>query len=687
MARTPRFDDYVLPLSIIAGLLVLLIPLPAAMLDFLLAANITIALIILLTTVQVRSPLELSIFPTVLLATTLSRLVLNVATTRLILTQADTQGLSAAGGVVRGFGEFVAGDRLLVGLVIFAIIFVIQLVVITKGATRISEVAARFALDGMPGRQLAIDADLASGVIDQNEALQRREQVSRQADFYGAMDGASKFVRGDAIAGALITAINLIGGLLVGVLQGGLSLVEATAVYTKLTIGDGLVSQVPALLISLAAGLLVTRSSQKVNLSAEFGRQLLAHPRVLAVASAFLALLVVTDLPALPLLMLAGGCAGLAVMLQRSGPPSPSQAAPRKSPPAAPAPAPESRIEDYLAIDPVEVEVGVALVRLADPRRGGDLMRRITRVRQDLARDLGIVLPKVRVRDNLTLPETSYAIRLSGNAVAQAHVPATAAVAVADRPGLPHLDGTPFTHPVLAGEAVTVELEQTRAAQSAGYRILSATALMADHLHQTVELLAHELLTRDATRHLLDELRKSCPTVVDELVPGAMKLNEVQQVLQALLREGVPIRQLSLILEALGDIHPHTTNLSDVTEQVRLRLKRTICARYRDPAGRLHVVTLDPQFEQRLATMQQRSADSGPPHHSAKRICQAIAQATELLTRQDHPPIVLTSGALRRFLRILTQPHLPRLIVLSQDEVTTDTRVHSVEIVGVPGVT
>ena len=386
LAVIDRYRDLILPVSIMACVGVILVPLPPALMDLMLAFNITISVIVLLTTIYNRTPLEFSIFPTLLVATTLGRLVLNVATTRLILTRADTDLSGAAGGVIQAFGEFVAGDRLEVGIVIFVIIVLIQFLVITKGATRVSEVAARFALDGMPGRQMAIDADLNSGIIDEVEAQARRAAITSQADFFGAMDGASKFVRGDAIAGILITLINIAGGLYIGYAYAGFTLSESFALFTKLTIGDGLVSQVPAFLISLAAALLVTRSSQKTNLPTEFLTQIFSHPQALAVAGAFVGLLVFTQLPTLPMLFLAGSCVGLSVLVNnqqtaKSDLETRTRAAAEveKNKPA------EKKPEDYLEVDPMRIEIGAGLLSLADPRRGGDLMEKITGVRSILA--------------------------------------------------------------------------------------------------------------------------------------------------------------------------------------------------------------------------------------------------------------------------------------------------------------
>jgi flagellar biosynthesis protein FlhA len=687
MTYLARWQNLVLPVGIIMCLLVLITPVPAWILDLLLAANIAVALIVLLTTLSVKSPLEFSIFPSLLLATTLSRLVLNVASTRLILIQAPTERLDAAGQVIRAFGEFVTGNHTAVGLVIFAIIAVIQFVVITKGAGRVSEVAARFALDGMPGRQMAIDADLNAGLIDEKEAQLRRQQVAQQADFYGAMDGSSKFVRGDAIAGVIITLINIAGGLLIGVLQGGMSLPEAGAVFTKLTIGDGLVSQTPALLISLATGLLVTRSSQAVDLPREFLRQLFSRPQVLAVAAVFLALLTLTKLPAVPLLMIGAGCGGLAYLLSRSSGTSdvardhqPAQA--DRQPKTA-----ERRIEDYLAVDPMELEIGVGLIRLADPKRGGDLLAQITEVRRRVAAELGIVLPKVRVRDNMRLGRRAYRIKISDNPVAEGSAYPDRFLAIADAVAAADLAGESTTDPATGRPAVWVDVERLDQAKRQGLPILDPTSMVSNHLRQVVRDHAADLLSRDATKHLIDEVRKTSPAVVEELIPDTMKLGEVQQALQRLLREGVPIRPLNVILEALGD---HATQSRDpwlLGESVRRRLARTLSSRYRDHERRLRVVTLDPALEDRILAGIQPAGQGFSVRLSGQtigQITQWIADAVEEFVQVGYPPVVLVSPEIRAALKQMTTSRLPRLVVLSYDEITNDTIVDTIRVVHDP---
>ena len=675
-----RIRDLVLPLAIISSVLVILVPLPTWLLDILLAGNITISVIVLLTTIYVRSPLEFNVFPSLLLATTLARLVLNVATPRLILSQSTPDSMAAAGGVIQAFGEFVAGDRIVVGIILFVIIVAIQFLVITKGATRISEVAARFALDGMPGRQMAIDADLNAGSIDEQEAKRRREEVTSQADFYGAMDGASKFVRGDAIAGIIITIINILGGFAIG-LSTGMEVTEAMEVFTRLTIGDGLVSQVPAFLISLAAGLLVTRSTQRSDMPKEFLKQLFSRPQALTIAAAFLGILIFTNLPTLPLLSLALGCVGLAVVVDRHSKSEKRQVAETERKAAeAGTPRKEERIEDYLTIDPMELELGVELVRLADPNRGGDLLPRITAVRQSVAAEIGIVLPKIRIRDNLRLGDNDYRLKIMNNAVGEGMVLPDHWLAMDPGNVTQRVPGIETKDPAFEQPAVWVEQGMRDLASAFGYTLVEPAAVLTTHLQEIVRRHADDILTRDATRLLLDELKKTSPAVVDELIPSQMKLGEVQGILQMLLREEVSIRQLGLILETLGD---HASRIKDpiyLTEYVRHRLARTICSRLRDEANRLHVLNVDPLLEDRISTgveHNERGLFVRMPSDTIKAICDRIRDEMQKLVRQGQPPIVLVSPEIRPALKQLTSSHLPRLHVLSYNEITRDTRLES----------
>jgi len=671
-----RAQDLILPIAIIASVLILLVPLPPALMDVLLAGNITISVIVLLTTIYVRTPLEFSIFPSILLATTLARLVLNVATTRLILTGAGTEGNQAAGGVITAFADFVAGDNnIVIGLIIFIIIVVIQFVVITKGATRISEVTARFALDGMPGKQMAIDADLNAGIIDEHQAQQRREEITRQADFYGAMDGASKFVRGDAIAGIVITVINVVGGLIIGMTQYSMSLTDAGRIFTQLTIGDGLVSQVPAFLISLAAALLVTRSTQKSNLPQQFIQQLFSRPQAMAIAGGFLAVLIMTDLPRTPLIALCAACLGISrVMFKKEADRISDEQATASEPPHAE----QERIEDYLSVDPMEVEVGVGLIRLADPKRGGDLLERVQRVRQSVASEIGIIMPKVRIRDNMRLEPNEYRIKIADMPVAQDQIEPGHLLAIDSGMTTGQVEGVSTKDPAFGTDARWIMPGMQDQAEIMGYTVVEPGAVLATHLTEICRRNADEILTRDATKHLIDELKQSQPTVIDELIPGVLSLAEVQSVLQLLLREQVSIRQLALILETLGDYAGRTKDPVLLTEYVRHRLARQICTRYRDKESRLHVIALDPAMEDRIQAGFEHNERGlfvrmSPP--AIEATCNVIAAELPKLTTANHAPIVLVSPQIRAALKQITENQLPQLVVLSFNEITRDTQI------------
>ncbi len=675
-----RAQELILPLAFIASVLVIMVPLPPALMDVLLAGNITVAVIVLLTTIYVRSPLEFSIFPSLLLATTLARLVLNVATTRLILTRAGTDKLEAAGGVINAFADFVAGGqgdgKIVVGLIIFVIIVVIQFVVITKGATRISEVAARFALDGMPGKQMAIDADLNAGIIDEKEAQRRREEITQQADFYGAMDGASKFVRGDAIAGIVITVINIVGGLIIGMVELGMPISEAGSLFTRLTIGDGLVSQVPAFLISLAAGLLVTRSTKKTNMPQQFLDQLFARPQALAVAGGFLAVLVFTSLPRMPLLTLGLACLGMSHMLtKREKSRMVQEAEAQRESAAAPQ---DERVEDYLTIDPMEIELGVGLIRLADPNRGGDLLDRVGRVRNNIASEIGLVMPKVRIRDNMRLEQNDYRIKIADMPIDQSTIEPGLLLAIDSGMTTGEVDGIHTTDPAFGTQAKWIQPGLQDQAELYGYTVVEPNAVLATHLTEVCRRHADEILTRDATKHLVDELKNVAPAVVDELVPDVMSLAEVQGVLQMLLREQVSIRQLALILETLGDYAPRSKDPVLLTEYVRHRLARQICTRYRDSESQLHVVALDPAVEDRVragSEHTERGLFIRMSPQAVEATCAHIKQEVEKLVTQNQTPVVLVSPQIRAALKQLTENHLPNLVVLSFNEVTRDTKV------------
>ncbi len=677
-----------MPIGIISSVLVILVPLPHWLMDVLLAANIATAVVVLLTTIYVESPLEFSVFPSLLLATTLGRLVMNVATTRLILTQADTLGIDAAGGVIRAFGEFVAGDRIVVGLIIFIIIVVIQFVVITKGATRISEVAARFALDGMPGRQMAIDADLNAQAITEEEAKIRREEITQQADFYGAMDGASKFVRGDAIAGIIITIINIIGGLVIGIFESGMDFMQAVQLFTKLTIGDGLVSQVPAFLISLAAALLITRSTAKSNLPFVFLQQIFSNTKALFVAAAFLGILMFTGLPPVPLASLAIGCVALAVILSKQTKAEETtkakEAEEAAEQEAAQTKSPEDEIKESLAVDPMEMELGVGLIRLADPNRGGDLMTRIAAVRKNVAAEIGIMLPKVRIRDNMRLGEYGYSIGIASNPVAGGEVMPTRLLAMDSGMTTGEIPGTPVRDPAFNTPAVWIEAGMRDRAEMLGYTPVEPAAVLATHLQEVVRQHADELLTRDGMHGLIEQLKTTSEALVNELIPQPMRMSQVQHILQRLLREEVSIRQLALILETLSEKVVATTDPVRLTEAVRARLSRTICGRYQDDQKQLHVATLEPALEDQVASSIEHNEHGLYIRMSPvviERVCEAIRTGLEPLYQAGHHPVVVCSPLIRPGLREITSANLPRMAVISYTEIPRDVKLVSHSLV------
>ncbi|WP_149497878.1 flagellar biosynthesis protein FlhA [Roseiconus lacunae] len=665
MTDLQRFRPLLLPGFLMACLVVILMPLPAAVMDLLLAANIALAVVILLTAIHVKSPLEFSVFPTALLVTTLSRLVLNIATTRMILTHAPTDKEDAAGGVIRMFGQFVAGDRVEIGLIIFLILVVVQFVVLTKGATRISEVAARFALDGMPGRQSAIEADVNAGAIDSDEAARRRQALVAEADFYSAMDGAGKFVRGDAIAGLVITVINIVGGLYLGIFVSRMGLAESASVFTKLTIGDGLVSQLPSLLISLAAGMLVTRGTRSDNLPDRFVSQMFSNSTAMAVGGGFVLLLTITGLPIIPLLLLGGGLLFVAWTLYSKEVDAEKQRSIASETENASTTANQKRVEDFLNVDPLEVAIGLGLLPLADPARGGDLMQRISALRNQMAAEIGIVLPKVRVRDDATLGELEYEIRLFGDFVARGQLRTDKLLAIADGKITGSIEGEPaegMGHPQNVWISPTIR-EQ---ALIYGYKTQTAPVVLTHQLENVARVYADELLSHDATGHLLDELRQIAPVLVDELVPDRVKTADVQKVLQGLLRESIPIRQLGIILEAIGDAADRDADTDQQIESVRRRLARTLCVPLRDEAGVLHAIGLGEL--------------SGEWNKTKDVTCDAIRRGVMTLIERGHPPVVVVAPTIRRRIKAMLDAAGVWAHVLSTSEITDDTQLDLIAI-------
>ena len=668
--RHRRIATYVLPITLVASLLVILVPLPSAIMDLFLAANIAAAVLILLATIFVDRPLELSVFPTILLVSTLGRLVLNVATTRLILTQAHIDGMQAAGKVIQGFGRFVAGDQVLVGLIIFAIIVLIQFLVITKGASRISEVAARFALDGMHGRQMAIDADLAAGAIDQQEAQLRRAEVSERADFYGAMDGASKFLRGDAVAGLAIMAINIVGGLYLGVIQSGMHPAEAASLYTKLTIGDGLVSQIPAFLISLGAGILITRGTSRTELSVEFVKQFASRPEPLFVAGVFLFLLVFAKLPALPLIAIGSACLFVAFSIQREraaeaneSPSNPSEEEVAKRPSLPPTKA----VEDYLDVEPLSLEVGIGLLSMVDPARGGTLLDQVTTLRNHIAADLGIVMPRVRIRDNLTLDENGYAIKLSDNVVATGTIHTQREFAIASEQVVEEISGIPTMDPATGLSAYWIETSDLAHAKTLGYTVLSPTEAVRAHLGHVVRSRADEMLTREATRRLIDRQRESTPTIIDELVPGLMGLSDIQRVLQLLVRENVSIRNLSPILETLSDHARSTSDVVVLAEAVRKRLGREIVARYSDTDQ--VVEAIGPGYPV-IDSLRKQGAETA--WREFPEFVRSLSMRMDWAHQQARRPVLLVPSDVRAAVQRQAMKSKRSIVVLGEEELPQD---------------
>jgi len=604
--RVAEHRHLMVPMAFLSLIVVLVIPLPPALMDLMLAFNISLAAVILMTTVYMKRPLDFSVFPALLLGTTLLRLVLNVATTRLILSadaSSPEEATNVAGDVIATFGTFVAGENVIVGVIIFTILVVVQFVVITKGATRMSEVAARFTLDAMPGKQMAIDADLSAGLIDEKEARERREAITAEADFYGAMDGASKFVRGDAVAGIIITLVNILGGFAIGALDKGWSLGESLSAFTMLTIGDGLVSQIPSFIIAIAAGLIVARAGGESRIGDQIPQQLASQPTALLLIAGFLGLLSATPLPTVPLLAAAIGIGitGWAVAwiakqatVRRAA--EEAKAAAAESRPAEPDP------EELLSVEAMEIELGYGLVKLADPRQNGDLMDRIARIRRTLAQELGIVLPPVRVRDNMQLDPNGYRVRMRGATVGSGTVYADLLMAMDSGLATGRLEGIAGKEPAFDLDATWIEPSMQQRAETMNYTVVDASTVITTHLTELARGHAAELLTREETSRLLEQLRKSSPKLVEEVVPGVVKPGDLRRILQSLLEEGVPIRDLESIVETLGDWGVHTKDPAVLTEYVRNALRRTISHQHAEPddEGRLvlRCVTLDPRLDQ-----------------------------------------------------------------------------------------
>jgi flagellar biosynthesis protein FlhA len=676
--------DFAIPAAILLAVMVVLAPVPAPLVDVLLAINLTVSVLALLGALAARTPLDMSVFPTFLLGITLVRLVLNIATTRLILSRAALDGTAAAGEVVEAFGQFVAANNLVVGGVIFAIIAIVQFVVITAGSTRTSEVAARFALDGLPGRQMAIDTEVNAGTVTREQARRMRLELQRQADFFAAMDGASRFVRGEAVASVIITAINILGGLAIGVVEHGMPVEKALNVYSRLTIGDGLSAAIPALFISVATGLLVSRSSQSVDLSREFSRQFTAKPHLLAITGVFLALLSLSGLPFLPLAGMAAVTLTAAVVLGRrpaieadaddeldrelpSVRPAKNstKAATQKSTPAA----------DVLADDRVVVEVGRGLVGLV--AGNGPLLERASALRTSLAADLGLVLPQVAFRDDLTLPGRGYRISVAGDAVVEDEIPAGRLLAVLQPGTSSPVDGDAAIDPLTGRTGTWVGHAQAETCRLRGATVLDDAGIVARSLESAVRRRADRLLTRDAANRLVESLRTAQPAVVEQIVPGVLTVARIQRTLQCLLREGVPIRPLAELLELMSDHAAEAAEPWQLAEIVRRRLAGTICRRARDPLGRLTAVRLAGGAVDAIT----KTARGTAPRISAKLVAD-VRRAVRTAVERGGQPVLLVPAAARRLVREAVGRHLPDVVVLADEETLDETRLEVFATVG-----
>ena len=685
-----RHKGLIVPLSFVMLLVVILIPLPPLLMDLMISANISLAVIILLTTIYMAKPLDFSVFPSLLLATTMLRLVLNIASTRLILTAdaaSPEEAIGVAGRVISAFGQFVAGDSLFVGVVIFMILVIVQFVVITKGATRISEVAARFTLDAMPGKQMAIDSDLNAGMINEAEARRRRTEISQEADFFGAMDGASKFVRGDAVAGIIITGVNIVGGLAVGIIERGWPFLQTAQVFTKLTIGDGLTSQIPSFVISLAAALIVTRSGSKEDLGEELTAQLISQPRGLAITAGFLCLLAFTPLPTIPLLTTGLGLGALALGMVRAAKARTRQAE-EQAVEQAQAPAEPPAIENLLKVDTLELEIGYGLVPLVDSAQGGDLLDRISAIRRQLAAEMGLVMPPVRIRDNIQLEPGQYRVKIRGAVVSSGELRPGLLMAMDSGIATGRVQGEPTKEPAFGLDAWWIEPGQRHRAETMNYTVVDPTSVLATHLTELVKQHGHELLTREEVNNLVETLRAKAPKLVEEAIPAIFKIAELQRVLHNLLQERVPIRDMETIVETLADWAPRSKDLDVLTEYVRNALRRTICEQYVVPGDngrpKLVAVTLDPAFEDQVSAYVERGpagTSINMPARVATRAAEQVLRALQRVTAGGHHPVVIASPQVRAVVRQIVEPHLPSVIVLGYNEVPPGVEVESLGLV------
>ena len=683
LKKASRYSDLLAAGAVVLVVAMMVIPLPAFILDLLITLNISAALMIVVATLYVPRALDFSSFPSLLLLTTLLRLAINISVTRLILLEGD------AGHVVTAFGEFVVGGNVVVGLVIFLILIVIQFVVITNGAGRVAEVGARFTLDAMPGKQMAIDADLNTGQITDEEARRRRSEISQEADFYGAMDGASKFVKGDAMAGILITGINLIGGIVIGVMQMGMPFGEAAHHFSLLTIGDGLCAQIPALLISVATGILVTRSASDGDLGSDVAGQILEQRKAPLVAGVvIMAFGLVPALPTLPFLLIGGMFFAVGWTLRKAPNKAAREATAKTAAAQAALPsgepaAPRDAALDALTLDPLELAIGFGLVPMVDQQAGGTLLQRVGTIRRQIASELGMVIPSVRIRDDVGLDSHEYVMRVRGTEVARGGVMPGHHLAMDPGDAMGQLPGIPTTEPAFGLPAVWIPESGRAEAEALGWTVVDPESVVVTHLTESIRSNAADLLTRQETRQLLDQLKEVNAAVVDEVVPDVLSVGEIQRVLQSLLREGVSVRDLGAVVEAIGDKARLTRDVAMLAEYARQALGRTIVAPYLDGENTLRALALDPSLEQEIAESLVQTADGeflAMDPARAHALVDASSEIVEHALASGGRPVLLCSARVRRHLRRLCEQRLPQLAVCSYNEISPGV---SVETIGV----
>ncbi|RKL69011.1 flagellar biosynthesis protein FlhA [Salipaludibacillus neizhouensis] len=674
--------DFSVLLTVILIVIMLIIPLPTGIIDFLIIVNITFALLIILVSMNTKEPLQFSIFPTLLLLVTLFRLGLNVSTTRAIL---GNQG--DAGNVIATFGDFVVGGNALVGFVVFVILVVIQFIVITKGAERVSEVGARFTLDAMPGKQMSIDADLNAGMISDTEARDRRKKIEQEADFYGSMDGASKFVKGDAIAGIVIVIINIIFGLVIGMLQEGLPVAEAASKYTLLTVGDGLVSQIPALLIATATGIVVTRGASEGNLGHDITSQLFAYPKMLYVAGGtVLALGIFTPISLIVTSTIAAilGVGGLAIernakKLVQIEDQEEEQAANAEED----IKSPESVI-NLLQVDPIEFEFGYGLIPLADANQGGDLLDRVVMIRRQLAIEMGMVVPVIRIRDNIQLQPNEYSIKIKGNEVARGELLLDHFMAMSPGVDDENITGIETVEPAFGLPALWISEELKEQAELSGYTVVDPPSVVSTHLTEVIKKHAHELIGRQETKQLIDHLNETYPTLVEDVTPNPLSTGDIQKVLSNLLREKVSIRNLPIIFETLADYGQMTKDTDLITEYVRQSLSRQISKHYTAEGEALYVITVSGSVEKALADAIQKTEHGtflNLDPSKAQAIMESVMSEVERMQETGQMPVILCSPAVRMYVRHLIERYIPQVPVLSYNELESHIEVQSVGVV------